>query len=193
VLHLHSPLRRKGRSTAVRVEPVKHARRRSGIDRRGASGSGSGCEQQDIACLAAAAIWPAASRRVHTQERACRGTVASRGHRQQATNHVTCACACPARRARWHRPPSDGTRRQRCEPDEMSRCPPGVQPMYGWVRQYGLVGRSVHAIGARSCVVGARSRYFSGWSKINSDVLVGNVCYVMMLITRSSVCFIHRA
>ena len=59
--------------------------------------------------------------------------------------------------------------------------------MYGWVRQYGLVGRSVHAIGARSCVVGARSRYFSGWSKINSD-MVGNVYYVMMLITRSSVC-----
>ena len=59
--------------------------------------------------------------------------------------------------------------------------------MNGWV-QVGLVGRSGHAIGARCCVVGARLRYFSHWSRIDSDVLAGNVCYVMMLVTRSPVC-----
>ena len=65
--------------------------------------------------------------------------------------------------------------------------------MNGWVRQVGLVGRSGWSVGrctlgARSYVVGARLRYFSHWSRINSDVLVGNVCYVITLITWSSVC-----
>ena len=72
------------RSIDMRVRSVKQARRRSGIDRRGASGSGSGREQQDIVRLAADAIWPVGCRRMHTQERACRGTVArntlTRGH-----------------------------------------------------------------------------------------------------------------
>ena len=91
----------------MRVEPVKQARRRSGIDRRGASGSGSGREQQDIARLAADAIWPDGGRRVHTQERACRGTVTPRdtrpltagdGSRARACA-CACACACTAGRA----------------------------------------------------------------------------------------------